>query len=100
MAMRTPSVMPWRTALTRCSPSRLISGRFVMRLTRGSSGPLKQHQSAPMSASGPQRTSLVDAEVVHLSSDGAADFDALHSRTADENAVALAFDLLLAGDDI
>jgi len=53
-----------------------------------------------MSASGPQRTSLVDAEVVHLSSDGAADFDALHSRTADENAVALAFDLLLAGDDI
>ena len=29
-----------------------------------------------------------------------ADFDALHSRTADENAVALAFDLLFAGDDI
>jgi len=43
---------------------------------------------------------IVDAEVVHLSADGVADFDALHSRTADENAVALAFDLLLAGDDI
>ena len=43
---------------------------------------------------------IIDAEVVHLSADGVADFDALHSRTAGENAVALAFDLLLAGDDI
>ncbi len=43
---------------------------------------------------------IIDAEVVHLSTDGVPDFDALHSRTADENAVALAFDLLLAGDDI
>jgi ATP-dependent DNA ligase len=43
---------------------------------------------------------IIDAEVVHLSADGVADFDALHSRTADENAVALAFDLLLAGEDI
>src|SRR5262245_18511910 len=43
---------------------------------------------------------IIDAEVVHLSADGVADFDALHSRTADESAVALAFDLLLAGDDI
>jgi bifunctional non-homologous end joining protein LigD len=43
---------------------------------------------------------IIDAEVVHLSADGVADFDALHSCTADENAVALAFDLLLAGDDI
>jgi ATP-dependent DNA ligase len=43
---------------------------------------------------------IIDAEVVHLSPDGVPDFDALHSRMADENAVALAFDLLLAGDDI
>src|SRR5262245_52275163 len=43
---------------------------------------------------------IIDAEVVHLSADGVADFDALHTRTADEEAVALAFDLLLAGDDI
>src|SRR5262249_24946567 len=43
---------------------------------------------------------IIDAEVVHLSADGVADFDALHSRTADENAVALAFDLLFAGDHI
>jgi bifunctional non-homologous end joining protein LigD len=43
---------------------------------------------------------IIDAEVVHLSADGVPDFDALHSRTADANAVALAFDLLLAGDDI
>jgi ATP-dependent DNA ligase len=43
---------------------------------------------------------VIDAEVVHLSPDSVPDFDALHSRTADENAVALAFDLLLAGDDI
>jgi bifunctional non-homologous end joining protein LigD len=34
------------------------------------------------------------------SADGVSDFDALHSRTADEKAVALAFDLLLAGDDL
>ena len=39
-------------------------------------------------------------EVVHLSADGVPDFDTLHSRTADENAVALAFDLLLSGEDI
>ena len=43
---------------------------------------------------------IIDAEVVYLSPEGAADFDALHSRTADEKAVALAFDLLVAGDDI
>ena len=43
---------------------------------------------------------IIDAEVVHLTADGVADFDALHSRTTDENAVALAFDLLLAGDDL
>jgi ATP-dependent DNA ligase len=43
---------------------------------------------------------IIDAEVVHLSADGVSDFDALHSRTADEKAVALAFDLLLSGDHI
>ena len=43
---------------------------------------------------------IIDAEVVHLSPDRVSDFDALHSRTADEKAVALAFDLLLSGDDI
>jgi bifunctional non-homologous end joining protein LigD len=43
---------------------------------------------------------IIDAEVVHLSAGGVADFDALHNRTADEEAVACAFDLLLSGDDI
>jgi bifunctional non-homologous end joining protein LigD len=43
---------------------------------------------------------IIDAEVVHLSTDGVPDFDALHSRTADGKAVALAFDLLLSGEDI
>jgi len=43
---------------------------------------------------------IIDAEVVCLSDKGVADFDILHSRTADEKAVALAFDLLLSGDDI
>jgi len=43
---------------------------------------------------------IIDAEVVHLSPDRVSDFDALHSRTADEKAVALAFDLLLSGDHI
>jgi bifunctional non-homologous end joining protein LigD len=43
---------------------------------------------------------IIDAEVVHLSADGFSDFDALHSRIADEKAVALAFDLLLSGEDI
>jgi bifunctional non-homologous end joining protein LigD len=43
---------------------------------------------------------IIDAEVVHLSPDGTPDFDALHNRVADERAVALAFDLLLSGDDI
>ena len=43
---------------------------------------------------------IIDAEVVHLSADGVPVFDALHSRIADDKAVALAFDLLLSGDDI
>ena len=43
---------------------------------------------------------IIDAEVVHLSAEGVADFDALHSGTADDKAVALAFDLLVSGDDI
>jgi bifunctional non-homologous end joining protein LigD len=43
---------------------------------------------------------IIDAEVVHLAADGVPDFDALHNRVADEKAVALAFDLLLSGDDI
>jgi len=43
---------------------------------------------------------IIDAEVVHLSAGGVADFDALYSRAADEQAVALAFDLLLSGEDI
>ena len=46
------------------------------------------------------REPLIDAEVVHLSAKGVADFDALHSRAADEKAVPCAFDLLVAGDDI
>ncbi|MFZ0355545.1 MAG: DNA ligase [Pseudolabrys sp.] len=43
---------------------------------------------------------IIDAEVVCLNAEGMADFDALHSRTMDDAAVACAFDLLLAGDDI
>jgi ATP-dependent DNA ligase len=43
---------------------------------------------------------IIDTEVVHLSPDGVPDFDALHSRSANGEAVALAFDLLLAGDDL
>ena len=43
---------------------------------------------------------IIDAEVVCLSGEGVANFDELHSRTADEKAMACAFDLLLAGDDI
>ena len=43
---------------------------------------------------------IIDAEVVCLDRKGIPDFDALHSRTADEKAVALAFDLLLSGEDI
>src|SRR6478736_9977889 len=43
---------------------------------------------------------IMDAEVVCLSDKGVADFDLLHSRIADERALALAFDLLLSGDDI
>jgi bifunctional non-homologous end joining protein LigD len=40
---------------------------------------------------------VIDAEVVCLDAKGVADFDALHSRTVDGNAVALAFDLLHSG---
>ena len=44
---------------------------------------------------------IIDAEVVCLSHDGAADFDRLHSRVADDCAIALGFDLLMRdGDDL
>jgi bifunctional non-homologous end joining protein LigD len=44
---------------------------------------------------------VLDAEVVWMGSNGVPDFDALHSRVNDRNAVALAFDLLaLDGDDL
>jgi bifunctional non-homologous end joining protein LigD len=44
-------------------------------------------------------SAILDAEVVWLHSDGAANFDALHSRVNDQSAVALAFDLMsLDGD--
>jgi len=43
---------------------------------------------------------IIDAEVVHLAANGAADFDALRSHTVDNKAVACAFDLLVSGDDI
>src|SRR5262245_17372187 len=45
-------------------------------------------------------SAVLDAEVVWLGSDGAANFDALHSRVNDQSAVALAFDLIsLDGED-
>lgn len=43
---------------------------------------------------------IIDAEVVCLDGNGVADFEALHSRTMDDTAVACAFDLLVAGDDL
>ena len=39
---------------------------------------------------------IIDAEVVHLSANGAADFDALHSRTVDNKAVACLNDARIA----
>jgi bifunctional non-homologous end joining protein LigD len=45
-------------------------------------------------------SAILDAEVVWLDSDGAANFDALHSRVNDQSAVALTFDLMsLDGED-
>jgi ATP-dependent DNA ligase len=45
-------------------------------------------------------STILDAEVVWIDSDGAANFDALHSRVNDQGAVALAFDLMsLDGED-
>jgi ATP-dependent DNA ligase len=44
---------------------------------------------------------ILDSEVVWIGSDGVADFDALHSRLNDQNAAALAFDLMaLGGNDL
>ena len=46
-------------------------------------------------------SAILDAEVVWIGTDGVADFDALYSRVNDDNAVALAFDLMaLDGDDL
>ncbi len=44
---------------------------------------------------------IIDAEAVCLNAEGVAQFDELHSRTADHTAVACTFDLLaLNGDDL
>jgi bifunctional non-homologous end joining protein LigD len=44
---------------------------------------------------------IIDAEVVCLGADGVTDFERLHSRVADDCAVALGFDLLMRdGDDL
>ena len=44
---------------------------------------------------------ILDAEAVWLDSNGVSEFDALHSRVNDENAIALAFDLLsFESDDL
>jgi bifunctional non-homologous end joining protein LigD len=46
-------------------------------------------------------SAILDAEVVCLDAEGVAQFDNLHSRTADQQAVACAFDLLMRdGDDL
>jgi ATP-dependent DNA ligase len=46
-------------------------------------------------------SAVMDAEVVCLIKKGMPDFDTLHSRTADHQAVACAFDLLVHdGDDL
>ena len=42
---------------------------------------------------------ILDAEVVCLDQKGVPQFDTLHSRTADQEAVACAFDLLMRDDD-
>jgi bifunctional non-homologous end joining protein LigD len=44
-------------------------------------------------------SAILDAEVVCIGKDGIADFDTLHSRTADHKAVACAFDLLMLDVD-
>ena len=44
-------------------------------------------------------SAILDAEVVWLGSDGVADFEALHSRSNDARATALAFDLLMLDEE-
>ena len=44
-------------------------------------------------------SAILDAEVVWLDSNGVADFEALHSRSNDGRATALAFDLLMLNEE-
>ena len=61
----------------------------------------KRYPRIDKEASRLKGTAIIDAEVVCLTGEGMADFEALHSRTADSLAVACAFDLLmLNGDDL
>jgi bifunctional non-homologous end joining protein LigD len=60
----------------------------------------KRYPLIAEAASRIEGSAILDAEVVWLGSDGAANFDALHSRVNDQSAVALAFDLMsLDGED-
>jgi bifunctional non-homologous end joining protein LigD len=60
----------------------------------------KRYQRIVAEASRLRAPLIIDAEVVCLDGKGVPNFDTLHSRVADEQAVALAFDLLLSGEDI
>ena len=44
-------------------------------------------------------SAILDAEAVWLDSNGVADFEALHSRSNDSRATALAFDLLMLDEE-
>ena len=44
-------------------------------------------------------SAIIDAEVVCLDAKGVAQFDLLHSRCSDREAIAVAFDLMMSNDD-
>jgi bifunctional non-homologous end joining protein LigD len=78
----------------------LRNGR-VRLYTRNAADWSKRYPRIVKEASRLQGTAIIDAEVVCLTAEGVADFDALHSRTGDQLAVACAFDLLmLNGNDL
>ena len=77
-----------------------VRGRRVRLYTMNGADWSKRYPRIVEEAARLREPVIIDAEVVCLSGEGVANFDELHSRTADEKAVACAFDLLLAGDDI
>jgi bifunctional non-homologous end joining protein LigD len=106
--LSSPAVRPWSASRPRVLVGKHDGYRLqihvrdgrVRLFTRNGADWTKRYPRIAEEVARLREPLIIDAEVVCLNGKGVPDFDALHSRTADDRAVALVFDLLVSGDDI